>query len=599
MTRLHTPFKTGKTVFTFLCLLPLGACSLTDILTGVKTDYSLTRKEDDKESSDYLEKVLDERLKEKVKTLSKEKDNRAREEQYIEETIRADLIKALHAKGYYNARVKFNEGKEELSGKYTIEYGPQFQISSVRLSPAEYARSLDDKNIQAGMVLDAENVLSAQDRLNQNIQKDRCYFTLDVKNEVTLDTSNSKGQVNYLVNAGDEGHFGATTFKGNDTVKESYLRKFVPWKDGDCFRREKLESYKTALLQGGLFSRADIVLPEHPEKDGTVPVSIDLRERAQRSVSAGLTYYSDEGPGVILGWEHRNFLGAAEKLKADLTVSSLKQSLDLDFSKPYFMRKNQTLSLTSSVRRQDTDAYDELGIDSGIAISRNFTKHLSASTGVDFTITRIDDKTDDSSSTYGLVSVPQTVTYDTRDDKLDPHKGINLTANAEPFFDLLGESDPFFKTQLTGSGYLSLGTSLDLVLAGKAGLGSIWGTDLSGIPATERFYAGGGGTVRGFGYQEVGPQKDGDPTGGQSMVNFSLEMRSKFTSTIGGIIFVDGASVTESSSPEFSDFAIGTGVGFRYYTGFGPIRFDIATPITQKEDLDQNYQFYISIGQAF
>lgn len=591
--------RTGKCLLTFLCILPLGACSLTEMITGVRTDYSVTRKDDDKASSDYLEKVLDERLKEKVKTLSDDKETRPREEEYIEESVKADLLKALYAKGYYSARIHFKKGGEDLSGKYEIDYGPQFQIGSIVLDPDEYIKNLDNQNIKAGMVLDAEAVLAAQNNLSKNIQKDKCYFTLDVKNQVYLDQKNHKGQVNFVVDAGKEGYFGKTTFEGNDTVKESYLRKLIPWKDGDCFRREKLEAYKTTLLQGGLFSRADMNLPDAPAKDGTVPVTVDLKERAQRSVSAGLTYYSDEGPGAIFGWEHRNFLGAAEKLKAALTISSLKQSLDLDFDKPYFLRKNQSLSLTSALRRQDTDAYNELGIDGGASINRTIGKHVTVSTGVDLTITRIDSKTDDETNTYGLVSLPQTISYDTRDNKLDPHKGLSLSASAEPFFDILGESNPFFKTQFTGSSYLSLTDSQSVVLAGKAGIGSLWGADLDGIPATERFYAGGGGSVRGYGYQEVGPQENGDPTGGSSLVNFSLELRSKFTDTIGGVLFLDGASVGVDPTPEFSNFAIGTGVGFRYYTGFGPVRFDIATPLTQKEDLDQNYQFYISIGQSF
>lgn len=599
MSKSHVSLKTGRSILVFFCLLPLGACSLMDIFTGVKTDYRLTHNKNDEASSDYLQTVLDERLQDKLKTLSKDKNNRAREEDYIEESIRADLLKALHAKGYYNAKIKFVKGTQPLSGKYEIEYGPQFRISSIHVSPKEYFQNLDQKHAKTGMILDAESVLMQQDTLYQKIQKDRCYFSLDVKNEVYLDQRTHQGQVDFLVDAGKEGHFGATSFTGNGSVKESYLRKLVPWKEGDCFRREKLESYKTALLQGGLFSRAEIILPAAPEKNGNVPVKLDLRERAQRSVSAGLTYYSDEGPGAIFGWEHRNLLGSAEKLKATLNLSALKQSLGLDFDKPYFIRKNQSLSLSAALRRQETDAYDELGMDSGIAISRTFGKHVSASTGIDFSVTRIDDKTDDSSNIFGLVSAPQTISYDTRDNKLDPHKGWNLSAAAEPFFDLLGESDPFFKTQFTGSGYLSLGTKADIVLAGKAGVGSIWGADLEGIPATERFYAGGGGSVRGYGYQEVGPQEKGDPTGGLSLVNFSLELRSKFTDTIGGIIFLDGASVTENASPEFNDFSLGTGVGFRYYTGFGPIRFDLATPLTQKDNLEQNYQFYISIGQAF
>ena len=579
----------------------MAGCAITDIFKSIKTDYTINAKTDDTETVAYLKTILAERLTEKTKTYSQDDDadTRKRQEDYIEQTISADLLKALNAKGYYNAKIVFIDKPGQLSGEYDIEYGQKFTISSVDVLPVDYNRYLNEKNIHNGLALDAVSALSSQSELYDNIQKNRCYFSLNVANQVYLDRARHTGDIDFIVEAGREGNFGPVSFKNNGSVKQSYLRKLVPWKEGDCFRREKLEDYKTALLQSGLFSRAETILPEEPEQDGTIPVTIDLRERAQRSVSAGISYYSDEGPGAALGWEHRNFFGAAEKLKAELSLSLLKQSLDLNFNKPYFLRKNQSFSATSSLRRQDTDAYEELGIDFGTSIERNFTKHLSGSTGVNLSVTQIDEKTDNTTKTFGLVSAPQSLSYDTRDDRLDPHRGWNLTLGAQPFFDLLGESNPFFKTQFTGSGYIFLGTASDIVLASKIGIGGLWGTELEDIPATQRFYAGGGGSVRGFGYQEVGPQKDGDPTGGRSLVNFSLELRSKFTQTIGAVAFVDGASVTEKSTPEFNDLAIGAGLGLRYYTGYGPIRFDIATPLTQKEDLDQNYQFYISIGQAF
>lgn len=581
------------------CTLPLGACSLTDILLGTKTDYTVTRNSADRESSDYLEQVLEERIKEKVKTLADDQDTRARQEENIEETTRQDLLKALQAKGYYNATVTFVKEGQSLSGRYDVDYGDPFRISSVRATPERYDRYLNKNKLAAGMVLDAETVLAVQSRLARRIQKGRCYVSMDVRNEVYLDRANHTARVNFPVTAGQEGVFGPLTYTGNATVKEYFLRSLLPWSEGECFNREKIETYKTALLQSGLFSKAEINIADPPQENGAVPIKVDVRERAQRSVSAGLTYYSDEGPGALLGWEHRNMFGGAEKVTADISVSALKQSLDAGFEKPYFLTKDQSLSLTSSMHRQNTDAYDELGLSAGGAINKNFSKHLSASTGVDFSVTRIDDTVTDSSNTFGLLSLPQAAMFDTRNNKLDPTKGWNLSAEARPYFDVLGESNPFFKFRFDGSGYVALADRKKLVLAGKAGIGSIWGADLDGVPATERFYAGGGGTVRGFDYQNVGPQKDGNPTGGLSIASASLELRSKFTPTLGAVIFVDGASVSESSTPDLDNLAIGSGVGLRYYTGFGPIRFDIATPLTQKDNVDQNYQFYISIGQAF
>lgn len=583
----------------FMAGASLGACSLTDILKGTQTHYTITGQTEDEATRDYLNTIMEERLAERAKTLSDDESERAGQEEYIEQIVRTDLLKALHAKGYYNARIQYSDADQPLTGQYTVDYGPQFTIATLDVVPGLYQSFLNQDIAKAGDSLDAQHILTAQADMANKIQKGRCYFSLSVENEVYLNQARHTGDVTLRVDAGEEGKFGPTSYQGNTQVKDSYLRKLIPWKDDTCFRREKLEDYKTALLQSGLFAKADIILPEAPDEDGSVPITVDLRERAHRSLSAGLTYYSDEGPGILLGWEHRNLLGEAEKLSASLGVSSLKQSLDFSFVKPYFLRKDQNLSLNSSLRRQDTDAFTEIGMDVGGALTRSFGKHTSASTGVNLGITRIDDEAKNEQRTYGLISFPQTLSYDTRNDKLDPVKGLFLTAGLEPFLDAFGESDPFIKSQMTASSYLSLNKANSVVLAGKAGIGSIAGADIDSIPATKRFYAGGGGSVRGFGYQEVGPQRNGDPTGGLSLVNFSLEMRTKFTDKFGGVAFLDGASVSEDSVPDFQNIAMGAGVGVRYYTGFGPIRFDIATPLTQKDNLDQNYQFYISIGQAF
>lgn len=588
----------------FLCGLPLGGCKPGALFGGgLETDYAVSPHLDDKETTEYIETIFEERLTEKTKTVDPgEKDPalRARQEEYVEQTVQADLLRALHARGYYNAAIRYVDGQDPFSGIYNIVYGARFTIGGFHVSPPEYLDHLDDQTPAAGDALDAVRVLAAQARLQDSIGKDRCYFSLSVDNRVVLDRKTMTGDVELQVEAGREGKFGVLSVEGNDTVRETYLRRLLPWKEGDCFRREKLEEYKTTLMQSGLFARADIILPEDgPDADGAVPMKLSMKERAHRTIGAGLTYYSDEGPGGVLSWEHRNFFGSAEKLRAELGLSALKQALTADLTKPFFFRRDQNLSLNAALQRQDTDAFEEFSLKTGGAVSRKFGKHLTFSTGLNASLLRIDDKTLNTTSTYGLLSAPQTISYDTRNDALDPRKGLNLSTTAQPFFDILGEADPFLKTQITASTYLAFDDKGDFVLALKGGFGTIWGADLAAIPATERFYAGGGGTVRGYGYQEVGPKQNGEPSGGRSTVTSSVEMRSKITSTLGGVLFADAGTVSEEEMPDFSGLAIGAGVGLRYYTSFGPIRFDIATPLTQKQDADQSYQFYISIGQSF
>ena len=195
------------------------------------------------------------------------------------------------------------------------------------------------------------------------------------------------------------------------------------------------------------------------------------------------------------------------------------------------------------------------------------------------------------------MSFPNSLNFDNRDNKLDPRKGWNLKGTIEPFIDALGTSNPFLKTRLYASTYYGFGENT--TLATRASVGTIIGAEIDNIPATERFYSGGGGSIRGFGYQKVGPVTNDEPSGGASVIEGSTELRFKLTDKIGAVTFVDAGNVSEEVTPQFSDFSIGAGVGIRYYTSFGPLRFDVATPLTNKENTDQNYQVYISIGQAF
>jgi translocation and assembly module TamA len=136
------------------------------------------------------------------------------------------------------------------------------------------------------------------------------------------------------------------------------------------------------------------------------------------------------------------------------------------------------------------------------------------------------------------------------------------------------------------------------VIAGRARAGSIPGIERNDLAPSRRYYAGGGGSVRGFGYQELGPRApDGDPIGGRSLNEFAIEARYRF-GNFGIVPFVDAGQVYEGVLPKGSDLRFGAGIGGRFYTNFGPLRVDVATPIARKKG-ESAVSLYISIGQAF
>ncbi|NJM35891.1 MAG: BamA/TamA family outer membrane protein [Rhodomicrobium sp.] len=127
----------------------------------------------------------------------------------------------------------------------------------------------------------------------------------------------------------------------------------------------------------------------------------------------------------------------------------------------------------------------------------------------------------------------------------------------------------------------------------------IAGADLEDVPATARFLAGGGGSVRGYAYRSVSPEIDGERPGGLSVADFSGELRIKVSETLGIVPFIDAAIVTNDSFfGGDSEIAAGAGLGFRYHTPIGPIRLDIATPLNRLDD-EADIVFYVGLGQAF
>ena len=176
---------------------------------------------------------------------------------------------------------------------------------------------------------------------------------------------------------------------------------------------------------------------------------------------------------------------------------------------------------------------------------------------------------------------------------------FTLPCRAEPTISAGDDSAVYLRLITQATYYLPLGRNADTVLAARTRIGSVLGGSLSTIPSSRRLYAGGGGSVRGYAYQGVGPRlPDNTPQGGLGLFEASFEVRQHITGRWGAVAFVDVGAVSETSAPDFSNVNTGVGVGVRYDLGFGPIRADIAFPLDKREG-DSSYELYLSIGQSF
>ncbi len=537
------------------------------------------------------------------------------------ETDAERLTEVLHSEGYYAGKVgiRIAPDSKPVAVTVTAAPGPRYKLADFTIAWAGCGDHCPDmpsaKSLGAvkGDPGAARTVVGAEQKLLQRLHDSGRPFAKVANRHAVVDHTQRTLSVTETITPGPIVHYGPLVFRGRTRVKERYIRRLVPWKQGDLYKESQVEDFQRTLVGTGLF-RTAVVEPagEQPNPDGTLPIRITLSPAKQRTVGAGLDYSTAEGPGGRLFWEHRNLFGNAEDFKITLTGNKLIRSLEFALSKPQFLRRDQTLKSDLLIQDADTDAYKERGIEGQVGLERPLWPSLrgplgpewKGSLGVSLTAARIEDKVHQfyqGERMVYLVGLPARLNQDSSDNLLDPTKGTRLALSVTPEGGTIdGQGVGFVKNEAIGSGYYTLGKLPAFTMALRARVGSIVGAKNSSLPANRRFYAGGGGSVRGYKYQKVGPlDSDNDPLGGRSVVELSTELRIRITKTFGIVPFIDGGQVYESTYPKFSDNLLWAGgLGFRYYSPVGPIRVDFATPINGRPN-DDRFQFYISLGQAF
>jgi translocation and assembly module TamA len=519
-------------------------------------------------------------------------------------TLNQRLRKAMEAKGYYDAviaqQVKLESDPPVL--QYQITPGKRYHVRAVQFEwPGKPVKNLSktDLSIQAGDGVDAELIQKDALQIVRNLDKDTCFLKLDVTPVLQLEGRTHKAILSYRITHGPQANFGQPVIKGQVRVKDKVILRSVSWKQGECFKQSKIDSTQTKLVQSQLMSSVTVVPAEAPNAQGEVPVTITIKERVARTLTAGLQYTTDKGFGVNTGWEHRNLWGGAEKLNVDLALAQQEQSILSKLRIPAFLHNSQTLALNAGFKRQDTDAYVTDSITTGATLERRLMPNLNGGVGVAYTLTQTEDVLGGNSK-YGLLSFPSFLDYDTRDDAMDTRKGMLGNLNVTPYTETFGDGGQFVKTQLNLQTYFSSDVTLKPTLALKLTLGSILGADGTDVPSDLRYYAGGGGSVRGYSYQSLSPRVNGKEVGGSSMMAASTEVRVRFTETIGAVAFVDAGNAYEDMMPQIGkDLYYGAGVGARYYSPVGPLRVDVAVPLNGKDIGETGYGLYVSLGQAF
>jgi len=531
---------------------------------------------------------------------------------HLKSRVEADLDKfntVMRSSGYYAAtidyRIEKNPG-DQIVILFDIMPGPPFLIEEVKYRNINSEAGEPDLTLpppeEIGLVkgerIESRNVINAKSELRESIRKQGYPFPDVILDDLIIDHGVKRARVILGYDPGPDMVFGNHVVLGLDRVKQEYIKQLIPWGAGDSFSPSRLNELRRRLIDTGLFSLIDLRLMKDEAEGNKLPVRIDLRERDLRSIRMGGRYETDRGIEVNLGWRHRNLRGSGEDLNLSAAMSRDEQHHRLEYRIPYFRRIENTLNIEGGYREENTDAYENRSLYLKGALERQLHRNLTIEFGVGYRLAELDNfqKTTDK----GLLFFPAAISWDSSDDPLDPGRGFKTDLLIIPFVDTLETESWFVKTYARISHYLEIVPEKKAIWANRFAIGNIGVESKSKVPLDERFYAGGSGTIRGYGYQTVGPMRNGLPTGGLAILNLSSELRFRLGGSSGAAVFVDGGQVYDDIESDFGQsLKWGGGIGYRYFSDFGPIRVDLAFPLYPRDDVDDPFFLYISIGQAF
>lgn len=530
----------------------------------------------------------------------------------LERRARDDLERmraALRSEGFYGAELAYRIDEDATPAlvEVDIETGPVYLLADYAIhydgalrDDVKVPRGPDDLDLHVGMRARAPRIVAAQRELLRRLEN-RGYPLAKVADRTArVNHGETTLAVDLRVDPGPFARFGALDVEGLGRTEEDYVRGFQTWEPGARYDRSKLEATRSDIMQTGLFASARFSHGDRVGPDGRLPITLQLKERAPRSIGFGAGFDTSEGPSGNVFWEHRNIFGRAERLRLSLEASPIRQVFDSLLRKPRFLRPDQDLLVDGTLTRRESEAFNEQSLATFVGLERDIGERWRGSLGVSAEITETEDN--EGERTFALLGTPLTLTRDTSDSLLNPTEGTRATLTTTPYVATLEDELGFVRSSFALSGYYAVDEAERFILAGRGRAGVIVGTATENIPPSKRFFAGGGGSIRGYNFEKVGPlDRAGDPLGGRSLVELSLELRVRITESIGIVPFIDGGNVYDE--PYFDDgggapLRWAGGLGLRYFTAIGPVRLDVATPLNPRRT-DDDFEFYISLGQAF
>ncbi len=518
----------------------------------------------------------------------------------------SDLTLAADLPAPVNVVIRVDPGQEFRFGRADIENAPPRPTDPAELDvvpPVESVGFERGAPARAG-VIESASRLSVERWRQLSHAKAR-----EAERELLAIHETGRLDVALTLDPGPPVRYGDITTEGATRLDPEFILYMADLDPGGVFDPAEIEQARDRLVALGVFDSVRITEADSLGPGDTLPLVVTVGERERRTIGFGGTYSTLDGLGLSAYWIHRNMFGRAERLRFDASIERLLTTTDwtqynysvgavLTF--PGIPNPETNLVMAALARQADFENYREQSFTVRGGLSSRINERLQYDIFALGQIARFED--DFGTREFATIGLAGTLQYDRRDDPLDATSGYFVALDAAPSYEFRF-GNPAILGTLEGRGFLGFGEESRFVLAGRAKIGAFVGGPIEETAPDQLFFAGGGGSIRGYAFRSIGVDYDNDgeiiTVGGEGLLEVSGEVRARITETIGAVGFVDAGIVSaDATFSSTEDVKVGVGVGARYYTGFGPLRFDLAFPLEPGPE-DSDFGIYIGIGQAF
>jgi translocation and assembly module TamA len=490
-------------------------------------------------------------------------------------------------------------------GRYALNH---IAVTGAPPEPAGIAKVA--LGLKSGLPVDAALIEGSEANVALRLPEGGYPFAHTGQRDIALDEATHRADYSLPLDAGPKSRFGGLQTSGDTVFTVKHLAIFPRYQPGQVYDSRKVEDLRQALVATSLFSTISVepVRTGTANADGTETVDLLVRQTKGpwHSLAATAGYATGQGATATGSYTWRNLFPPEGALILTAVAGTQEQGGSATFRRSDAGRRDRTFQLGLAIDRTKYAAYQANTADLSISLSRASTpiwqKRWTWSLGAEVVGTNEAGAATTAGATrprhsYLIGAIPLQLGYDRSDSLLNPTRGLRINGKISPETSLQGGTvKPYVRMLLQATGYFPVRDSL--VLAGRVQAASIIGASVDQLAPSRRLYSGGGGSVRGYGYQQLGPKDaNNDPIGGRDQVEFAVEARYRF-GNFGIVPFVDGGRVGQGSALGLSGMRYGAGIGGRYYTNFGPLRVDVATPIGRRPG-ESRIALYIGIGQAF